>query len=146
MVICYVASILSQPIVEILKTLHRQGGFTLPDVVQNGDDHKIDSHEEVRHREICQKTGLNRMIITSDQAPCYHGQVTEHSKDTEQPNASSGAWGLDHSLTVRYSISFSFRIFTRYVVMVLMDVATQRGSVDFSAIKQQVNLFDKRDL
>ena len=72
--------------------------LTCPLLIFYGNNHEINSHEEVSESEICQKTGLNRMIITSDQAPGYHGQVTKHCKDTEQPNTLPGAWGLDHAI------------------------------------------------
>ena len=36
---------------------------TCPYLVLNGNNHKVHSHEKVGHREIRQKTGLNRVVV-----------------------------------------------------------------------------------
>ena len=36
---------------------------TYPYLVLNGNNHKVHSHEKVGHREIRQKTGLNRVVV-----------------------------------------------------------------------------------
>lgn len=88
--------------------------ITCPYLVLNSDYHKIKPHEEVWHSKICQQTSLNRMVITPDQTPGNHRQVTKHSKDTKQPDDLPGTWVLDHAIAAWKWVSGRLGVITVY--------------------------------
>ena len=103
--------------------------ITCPYLVFNSYYHEIHPHKEISHSQIGQKAGLNWMVVTPDETPCYHCQVTNNSQDTQQPDTPSRTRGIDHAIATRQGVTLQLWILTAYILRVLRSVTTQGETV-----------------
>ena len=103
--------------------------ITSPYLVFNSYYHEIHPHKEISHSQIGQKAGLNWMVVTPDETPCYHCQVTNNSQDTQQPDTPSRTRGIDHAIATRQGVTLQLWILTAYILRVLRSVTTQEETV-----------------
>ena len=104
--------------------LRNEKRLTWKNLVLNGNNHKINSHQEVRQCKICQKATLNWVVFPPNHSPGDHRQITKHSKKTEQPYADSEALVMNHAIAAREGIFCFFRKLTCYFFKANIDVAT----------------------
>ena len=104
--------------------LRNEKRLTWKNLVLNGNNHKINSHQEVRQCKICQKATLNWVVFPPNHSPGDHRQITKHSKKTEQPYADSETLVMNHAIAAREGIFCFFRKLTCYFFKANIDVAT----------------------
>ena len=104
---------------------------TCPYLVLNSYYHEIHSHKEISHSQIGQEAGLNWMVVTPDETPCYHCQVTNNSQDAQQPDTPSRTRGIDHAIATRQGVTLQLWILTAYFLKVKRSVATQGETIHF---------------